>query len=338
MDFDNIKLEKGMYNVCNKSFTNVLEELDPSEKYKGTNLEGLDAYQRQLKRFGIKVSGPRCDTVEKFFSSADSSVLFPEFIARAVKQGIHSNDVLPYITAARTTIDGIDYRTITSNLESSTSKKKSTSNLEAYPISEGGTLPSVSVTTNSNLVHLLKHGRVLSSTYEALRFQNLDVLAVILRKIGADIVNEQLEDAITVIKSNLTPTNIQSVSYAELLQLWASIKPYHMNVIITTYDVARQILALDEMRDSNAGLNFQGTGKDITPVGAKLICSNSAGTNTIIGLDKECAIQMIQSGDVTIDYDKVIDRQLEKAAISVTAGFSKIFSNACKSLKIVTTA
>lgn len=327
MDFDNIKLEKGMYNICNKSFTNVLEELDPSEKYKGTSLEGLDAYQRQLKRFGIKVSGPRCDTVEKFFSCSDSSILFPEFIARAVKQGIYSNDVLPYITAARTTIDGIDYRTITSDLESD-------SNENINAISEGETLPSVSVNTNSTLVTLSKHGRVLSSTYEALRFQNLDVLAVILKKIGADIVNEQLEDAISVIETDITSTTVSSVSYAALLQLWTSIKPYHMNVMITTYDVARQILALSEMRDSNAGLNFQGTGKDITPVGAKLICSDSVTDNTIIGLDKECSIQMIQSGDIKIDYGKVIDKQLEKAAISVTAGFSKIFSNASKALTI----
>lgn len=80
---DSIKLEKGMYKVGGKSFTKVLEDLDPSENYKGTALEGLDAYQRQLKRFDIKVSGPGCDMVEKFFSSTDAAVLFPEYIARS---------------------------------------------------------------------------------------------------------------------------------------------------------------------------------------------------------------------------------------------------------------
>ena len=43
-DFDNLKLEKGMY--AGGSFTGALERLDPSENYKGTALEGLDAYQR----------------------------------------------------------------------------------------------------------------------------------------------------------------------------------------------------------------------------------------------------------------------------------------------------
>ena len=74
--FENIKLEKGLYTT-GKSFTKALEELDPSENYIGTPLEGLDAYQRQLKRFDIKVSGRGSDRVEKFFKTTDSAALFP---------------------------------------------------------------------------------------------------------------------------------------------------------------------------------------------------------------------------------------------------------------------
>ena len=77
-NFENIRLEKGMYRETGKTFTQVLEELDPSEKYKNTPMEGMDAYQRQLKRFGIRVKGANSDKVEKFFSTTESSVLFPE--------------------------------------------------------------------------------------------------------------------------------------------------------------------------------------------------------------------------------------------------------------------
>ena len=59
MAYDNLKLEKGLYTT-GKSFTQALEQIDPSENYAGTPLEGLDAYQRQLKRFDIKVSGIGC--------------------------------------------------------------------------------------------------------------------------------------------------------------------------------------------------------------------------------------------------------------------------------------
>ena len=42
MAYDNLKLEKGLYTT-GKSFTQALEQIDPSENYAGTPLEGLDA-------------------------------------------------------------------------------------------------------------------------------------------------------------------------------------------------------------------------------------------------------------------------------------------------------
>ena len=75
--YDNLKLEKGMYNSGNKSFTQVLEELDCSKNYEGTELEGLDAYQRQLKRFDIKVGGKSSDAVEKFSKLVTVPHCFP---------------------------------------------------------------------------------------------------------------------------------------------------------------------------------------------------------------------------------------------------------------------
>ena len=104
--FDNIKLEKGLYSSGN--FTKALESIDPSENYKGTSLESLDAYQRQLKRFGIKVGGAGSDVVDKFFSTADSAVLFPEYVSRAVRQGLEQADILPGIVASTTVIKTVD--------------------------------------------------------------------------------------------------------------------------------------------------------------------------------------------------------------------------------------
>ena len=88
MAFDNIHLEKGMYHEAGRSFTQVLEQLDPSEGYRGTPLENTDAFQRQLKRFDLKVKGAGSDLVEKFVHTTDSAVLFPEFVSRVVRQGL----------------------------------------------------------------------------------------------------------------------------------------------------------------------------------------------------------------------------------------------------------
>ena len=75
--YNDVKLEKGLYNLSGKSFTAALEELDPSSSYSGTPLEKLDAYERQLKRFNIRISGADCDRVEKFFSAAETAVPSP---------------------------------------------------------------------------------------------------------------------------------------------------------------------------------------------------------------------------------------------------------------------
>ena len=90
--FDTLRLEKGLYT--GGDFTAALEGIDPSGNYRDTALEGLDAYQRQLKRFDIKVSGAGSDAVEKFFKTSDSAVLFPEYVSRAVRSGLEEANVL----------------------------------------------------------------------------------------------------------------------------------------------------------------------------------------------------------------------------------------------------
>lgn len=142
--YETVRLEKGMYGESGKSFTQVLEERDPSENYRGTPLEGLDAYQRQLKRFDIKVKGAGSDPVEKFFRTSDSSVLFPEYIARSIKTGMEESNILPAITATITTFDGMDYRSIASvPSEDEKSLKR---------VDEGAEIPQTTVRTQENLV------------------------------------------------------------------------------------------------------------------------------------------------------------------------------------------
>ena len=328
--YDSIKLEKGMY-ANGKSLTETLEELDSSANYKNTDMDGLAAFQRQLKRYDIKVCGSHSDDVQKFFQTANSAVLFPEYIARAVKQGMKSADVLSDIIAAKTVINGLDYRSVTS---SPVGENNSI-------VAEGAELPQTEIKTNPNLVSLTKRGRVLTASYEALKYQRLDIFTVTLRQIGAYIAREQLSDAVNVLVNGDGGNNAAEVitesgtfSYSSLLKLWAGLAPYELNTIIAPPALIQQILAFPEMKDANAGLDFHGTGKMLTPLGAKLICAPTLASNKIIGLDKNCALEMIQSGNIAIDSDRLIDRQLGCTAISCTTGFSKIFTDAAKVLSI----
>ena len=74
------------------------------------------------------------------------------------------------------------------------------------------------------------------------------------------------------------------------------------------------------------GLNFQGTGKLSTPMGAKLLRTSAMESGKLIGLDSRFALEMVQGSDVIVEYDKLIDRQLERAAITSISGFAKLFT------------
>ena len=333
--FEQVKLEKGMYREAGRSFTDILEKQDPGEAYKGTSLEGLDAFQRQLKRFDIKVRGAGSDTVEKFFSTSESAVLFPEYIARSVKQGMEEADLLPSITAATTVIDAMDYRSITAVPDKEDKKLRR--------VEEGTAIPATRVKTQENLVKLHKRGRMLVASYEAVRYQKLALFSVALRQIGAHIARAQLEDAIGVLMNgdgNGNPAAVDqaasagNLTYDDLVEFWAKFDPYEMNTLLVPNSVLVKMLKLEEFQNPLTGLNFQGTGKLATPLGAKLLRTSALPADKLIGLDSRYALEMVKGGEVMVEYDKLIDRQLERAAITSVTGFAKLFTDAARVLKV----
>lgn len=95
-----------------------------------------------------------------------------------------------------------------------------------------------------------------------------------------------------------------------------------------------KMLKLSEFQNPLTGLNFQGTGELTNPIGAKLIKTAVVPDGKIIGLDRNYAIEMIQASDVTVEYDRLIDRQLERAAITSISGFAKLYKDAAKILTV----
>ena len=341
MGYDNLRLEKGMYRQAGKSFTLVLESLDPSENYRGTALEGTDAFQRQLKRFGIRAKGAGSSPVEKFFSTMDSAVLFPEYIARTVRQGMEENDILPAITATTTVIDSMDYRSIYSN--------PTDADKELQDVEEGAAIPETTVKTKNHLVNLTKRGRMLVASYEAIRFQKLDLFSVMLRQIGAHIQKQLLADAVDVlingdgndnaavqytVGSNPISGTKGTLKYDQLVEFWGQFDPHTMNTILCSTPTMTKLLKIPELQNPMTGLNFQGTGKVGTPLGAQLHRTGAVADGVIIGLDNRYALELVRAGDVLVEYDKLIDRQLERAAITSISGFGKICDGAACVLNV----
>ena len=246
-NFENITIEKGMYQTKG-GISGALEKLDPSENYRGTALEGLDAFSRQLKRFDIKVKGRNSDCVEKFFQSSNSAALFPEYVSRAVMQGMERADILPNLVATVTDIEGMDYRSIAS--------VPSEDDKSLKLVGEGAKIPQTEVKTRENLVKLHKRGRMLVASYEALRFQRLDLFTVTLNQIGAYIARAQLKDAIDVLVNgdgNENPAGTLNVAtggkvtYEDLLKLWTELAPYELNTILASTPEMQKILSLSQL-------------------------------------------------------------------------------------------
>ncbi len=316
--YNDIKLEKGLYNLSGKSFTAALEELDPTSAYCGTPLEKLDAFERQLKRFNIRVKGCDCDSVEKFFTSTESAVLFPEFVTRSIRKGF-DDTILSSVCAVKTVVNSGQY--LGCVLDDST----------AYDVcSQGETLPTATVTESSAATVLAKYGRLISASYESIRQQRLDVFGVMLRSVGVRLAAAVVKKAVEVLADGADEVSTTELTYADLAELYGKFESFDMTTVIASPALAAKIAAMDQLSDSSADAD----GRFILPFGSELIKTSAAGADTIIGIDRDYALEFITSTELVMETDKLIDRQLDQMTASITCGFRKITPDAVKVLKI----
>ena len=316
--YNEIRLEKNLYNLSGKSFTAALEELDPSSAYAGTPLERLDAFERQLKRFNIRINGQECDCVEKFFSTTETAVLFPEFVTRCIRKGFDET-VLRSVCAAKTVCSGSQY--LGCVLDDSA----------AYAATdEAEELPEATVREGTTATVLEKFGRLISASYEAVRKQRLDVFSVMLRSVGVRLAVSVVKKAVEVLADGIEPITAAALTYDELAELYGQFDCFDMTTVIASLALASKIAAMEQLKDCAATPD----GRLILPFGAELVKTSAADEDTIIGIDRDFALEFITSTDLVMETDKLIDRQLDQMTVSITCGFRRITSDAVKVLTI----
>jgi HK97 family phage major capsid protein len=315
------------------ALTDLLEEIDPSS---GGN--ALDAFERQLALAGIRVHGPNADTVDRFFASTETAVLFPEFVSRSVRTGMIEFRALERILSTRTRIDSDVYKTL--YIEEGT---WTPADRRLARVGEGAELPRLEIKSSDHSVRIHKFGRYIEVTYEALRRKTTSVVAVFLQAIGYQIQKDKFEEAVEVLangdgNANAAPVQNTAVdntlAYADLVDFALAFQPYQLNVIVAPPAVVKTILTLDEFKDPATGMNFQATGDLITPFGAQLIPSSAVAANTLIGLDRRFALEEVYETGLMTESDRLIRQQLEGTAISEVAGFAKVIKEASRVLDI----
>lgn len=320
--YNDVKLEKGMYHLANKSFLQALEEQDPAAQYAQTPLAKLDAYERQLKRFDIRVNGAGCDRVEKFFTTTESAVLFPEFVRRAVMQGMQEA-VLSDMVA------------VVSRSESNRYQGCSLTDTEEYTTTAAGEeMPASAIMESSDVVTLSKYGRVIQASYEAVRQQRLDVFALMLRRVGRQLADSIVKQAVSVLKTASAASAItkagSELAYSDLAALYGKFTGCNLTTILASPAVIADILVMSQMTEASS----EAVSEIHLPFGAKLVKCTQLDDTAVLGLDKDFALEQIQSSDVVLETDKLIDRQLDCIAVSVNAGFRTLIADAVQMLKL----
>jgi len=198
-----LKLEIGMYDEAarrGKSFGEWLETYRVEKGEKPSEYFGLTNYERELKRLAflrkgeeppltafemeleandIKAFGLFTDRVEKFFQSADTSVLFPEFIANRVYAGALQSSIVPEFVAVTSVITGLDFRKL--YLEDTQASR------ELKRTARGGEFPETQIKAGKQNIALAKYGRAILFDYEVVYSTPINIYSVALQRIGKQI-------------------------------------------------------------------------------------------------------------------------------------------------------
>jgi hypothetical protein len=325
----NVTLEKEMYDEARQkglSFTEFLSrEVEPGD-------EELDAFQKQLKKHKIIVDGADISLVEDFYRTYESSVLFPEFINRNVRIGMEmgrNQCQISDLIATTQQLPGDTYRSIEA---AASSGEKG-----AFRVGQRGEFPTTVISTTEKPVSLMKIGHKLEATYEVLRRVQVDLIALHIQLIGRKLRDSVVAWALDVIvngdgNSNPAPTFSQTgLNYNNFVDFDMEWPDYEATVFVGAKAAIAGILKLSEFKDPQAGFNYQATGNLISPLGVVLRKDASVAANSLIGVDRNAALEMlVEAGSQFVEADKVIDKQFEKTVISQVTGFAKIYLAASK--------
>ncbi len=337
--FVKLKLDKELYKEAEDkgiSFTEKLEELDPTSQYED---KSLDAYERQLIAHGLRVKGKNACFVHDFFKTTESSVLFPEFINRNLLIGLNrgkAEATLDDVISTTTPIDSITHRGIYADIENS--------DLTYKRVSEGSSFPRVFLKTKEKAITLEKIGLQFDSTYESLKLTRVNTLANMIQllgfKLGRDLVTEALltllnGDGNSNPAGSVSVTTSGTVTFADLLNLQMAFENFEPEVLEGNKDTVKKVLLVPEFRDPLIGAKFLNEGSFTTPFGNVIKINPNFPNNKLLAFNKKAGVEMLELKSMSlIESEKLIDKQFEKSVISKVVGFNKLFSDSAFVLNI----
>ena len=323
-----IKVEKDLYLEAETRGMTLSELLETPEYDPSPTTSPLDAFERQLALAGIRMGGKNPTLVEQFYQKAPS--LMPEFIMREIKKGQSMRPELSTIIANSTTVNNNRYTPF--HIDTSATER-----LSLRPIGEGGEIPQIHVTEQTHSIDVPEYGLGLKASYKSLRYRTTAQFRVLLWYIGFRLQTDKIALAVNCILNgdgNTNPARVVnaavsgSLTYDDLITLWAEFEPFELNTIICHVGQLKTILTLEEFKDPMAGYRFQGKGELFSPLGATLVRCDDVPTDLVIGIDSRFAVEEVITQPLTVEYDTIIAQRFEEAVISESVAYAKMIREA----------
>lgn len=220
----------------NMTLSRYLETLDPSEKYKGEEEEGLDAFARMIRASGVvtqsnPVDGYYADDFGKLSEDPTLRALVPEFISRTWRRisnplgqsrsasvygsteyglgsimnpwndaaGIVGKQLTPAIPLSE--IVGITTPVDGDNYRAFYLRDSDVAagDIRLVRIGEGAEIPRVKLTGGEQNVRLHKYGRVIEVTYEALRRMPIDMVQMHISRMAIQAEKDKVAAAMDIL-------------------------------------------------------------------------------------------------------------------------------------------
>lgn len=120
------------------------------------------------------------------------------------------------------------------------------------------------------------------------------------------------------------------------MKLWQALLPYELNTLIVSPDNITKMMSNTYFSNSDFGMKIGSPDGFKTGLGFDIIIAKDQ-QKLAVGFDKNYALEMVVAQDIAVDSDRLIDKQLERTAITTISGFSKIIGDAVKTLNFTVT-
>ena len=325
-DPSEVQLSKDMYAEAaahKMTFSQYLERINPSKPG-----ETLDAFERQLKRFGIVTKsqpekGIYASTIEQFLKASEnyannqplqtgvppSQILFPEFVSRVARMALLDNqdyDVNDLLATTRV-INSSTYKELWIDTPAGTSTQPDNSKYEMGRIGEFGTFPRVQITWEETAKSVFKRGVQIDMSYEFQREASIDILSIVISRImrsqSMSLFQKALDKAFNgapvVESSSLDAASTGGkLTYEAWLKWTGSFGVYSPSTYYMSIDTAVKVIMMEK--------------PDVDPVALMASLNRGPVSQSIQvarGLWKDVTIFPLTDGSLPDDYILAFDKQ-----------------------------